>query len=393
MSSNYELVKRYPWLPSLITYYSDVASKNPIEFFKDISTTEFFKHLKNKILKVFSDSFENIEEISDYEGDESNIHLYLFLRILLYILDNRIISNRVANLYSKTTYKELNKEKEYNLFYIYKDLNLEVQYEEQPVIYKKKVLKGQQESISTNFKIHFIDYLKLASNLKDENRKLVNNALMDGYVYIQPKNLNRLIQEYVRLKILSYNAKDLGKFDDLFKIEEFKDLYDTISAIWEHKKEEFEYSFDVKFKKGENMGEILPPCIKEILTKAKEGQNLIHTERLFIVWFLNALEYPEEMIVEVFSTLPDFNREKTAYQVKYAKKKGYIPYSCQSLKSNILCMASKYKDKLCLEGYYSKIQEKQRKIAHPLAYVRIQQYRTTRKKHTTTNQDLKENER
>lgn len=392
MSSNYELVKRYPWLPSLITYYSDVASKNPIEFFKDISTTESFKHLKNKILKVFSDSFENIEEISDYEGDESNIHLYLFLRILLYILDNRIISNRVANLYSKTTYKELNKEKEYNLFYIYKDLNLEVQYEEQPVIYKKKVLKGQQESISTNFKIHFIDYLKLASNLKDENRKLVNNALMDGYVYIQPKNLNRLIQEYVRLKILSYNAKDLGKFDDLFKIEEFKDLYDTISAIWEHKKEEFEYSFDVKFKKGEDMGEILPPCIKEILTKAKEGQNLIHTERLFIVWFLNALEYPEEMIVEVFSTLPDFNREKTAYQVKYAKKKGYIPYSCQTLKSNILCMASKYKDKLCLEGYYSKIQEKQRKIAHPLAYVRIQQYRTTRKKHNTTNQDLKENE-
>ncbi len=392
MSDIFNLVKRYPWLPSLIKYYSDLASKNPIEFIKDISTSESFQDLKNKILNLFNQAFENIEEISDYEGDESNIHLYLFLRILLYILDNRIISNRVANIYSKTTYKELNKENEYNLFYIYKDLNLEVQYEEQPVIYKKKVLKGQQESISTNFKIHFIDYLKLASNLKDENRKLVNNALMDGYVYIQPKSLNRLIQEYVRLKFLSHNSNNLGKFNDLFNIEEFKDIYDTISAIWEYKKEEFDYSFDIKFKKGEDMGQILPPCIKEILTKAKEGQNLIHTERLFIVWFLNALEYPEEMIVEVFSTLPDFNREKTAYQVKYAKKKGYIPYSCQTLKSNILCMASKYKDKLCLEGYYSKIQEKQRKIAHPLAYVRIQQYRTTRKKHKTTNQDLKENE-
>ena len=389
MSSNSDLVKRFPWLPSLNTYYSDLASKDPIEFVEDISSSESFNDLKIKVLNVFNESFENIEEISDYEGDESNIHLYLFLRILLYILDNKIISNRVANLYSKTTYKELNKENEYNLYYIYRDLNLEVQYEEQPVIYKKKVLKGQHESISTNFKIHFIDYLKLASNLKDENRKLVNNALLDGYVYIQPKSLNRLIQEFVRLKILSHNAKDHGKYKDLFKIEEFKDLYDTISGIWEHKKEEFEYSFDVKFKKGENMGEILPPCIKEILSKAKEGQNLIHTERLFIVWFLNALEYPVDMIVDVFSTLPDFDREKTAYQVKYAKKKGYTPYSCKTLKSNVLCLASKFKDKLCLEGYYSKKQEKQREISHPLAYVRIQQYRAIRKKPNTTNQDLK----
>jgi len=220
----------------------------------------------------------------------------------------------------------------------------------------------------------------------------VNNALMDGYVYIQPKSLNRLIQEYVRLKILSYNDKNLGKFDDLFKIEEFKDLYDTISAIWEHKKNEFEYSFDVKFKPGEDMGEILPPCIKEILSKAKEGQNLIHTERLFIVWFLNALDYPVDMIVEVFSTLPDFNREKTLYQVKYAKKKGYTPYSCKTLKSNTLCLAAKYKDTLCLTGYGKNLNEK-KKISHPLFYVQYKRFVASIKKKSPNNKTTRENER
>ncbi len=392
MSSNFDLVKRFPWLPSLITYYSDIGSGDTLKFIRDISNSETFKIVKKRIINLFNEAFNNIEEMSNYEADESNIYIYLFVRILLYIFDNRKISNRVANLYSKTTYKELNKENEYNLYYIYKDLKLEVLYEEIPSVYKTRVLKGQRETISTNFKINFIDYLKLASTLKDENRRLVNNALMEGYVYIQPKNLNRLIQEHVRLKLLTHSNRDSNKLEELFDINEFKDLYDEITEIWDRKKEEFEYSFDVKFKEGEDMSEILPPCIKEILSKAKDGHNLIHTERLFIVWFLNALEYPVDTIVDIFSTLPDFNREKTEYQVKFAKKKKYTPYSCQTLKSNGLCKASEYKDVLCIEGYYSKTQEKQRNLSHPLAYVRIKQYRSSKIKITTPNMISKKNE-
>lgn len=388
MSSNFDLVKRFPWLPSLITYYSDIGSGDTLKFIRDISNSETFKIVKNRIITLFNEAFNNIEEMSNYEADESNIYIYLFVRILLYIFDNRKISNRVANLYSKTTYKELNKENEYNLYYIYKDLKLEVLYEEIPTVYKTRVLKGLYETISTNFKINFIDYLKLASNLKDESRRLVNNALMEGYVYIQPKNLNRLLQEHVRLKLLTQSNRDHNRLEELFEIKEFKDLYDDIAEIWEHKKGEFEYTNDVKFKEGVDMSEILPPCIKEILSKAKDGHNLIHTERLFIVWFFNALEYPVETIVDIFATLPDFNREKTEYQVKYAKKKKYTPYSCQTLKSNGLCKAIEYKDKLCLEGFYSKIQEKQRELSHPLGYVRIKQYRSSKIKINTPNMIL-----
>lgn len=395
MSNNYDLVKRYPWLPSLKTYYSEIASKDPLNFLDEIFTTDKFKNLKIKILNLFNDAMNNVEQMEEYYFDETNIYIYLLLRILLYTLNNKVLSNRIANLYSKTTYNELNKENEYNLYYIYKDLDLDVIYEENQTTFKKIVLKDQQQIYKTNFKISYIDYLKLASNLKDEYRKLVNNALLHGYVYIKPESLNRLLQEHVRMKLLAQNTVDsdqLKKFKDaLFNVKEFKDLYDTITEIWELKKDEFEYSLDITYKQGKNMLESFPSCIKEILTKAQEGQNLIHTERLFILWVLNALEYPEEKIIEVFSTLPDFDREKTAYQVKYAIKKGYTPYSCKSLKSYNLCMMDKYKDKLCLDGYFSKKLNEQRQISHPLFYIQYKQFITSVKekpeKNISTDQD------
>ncbi|UCC19114.1 MAG: hypothetical protein JSV62_13590, partial [Promethearchaeota archaeon] len=386
--------KRYPWLPSLKTYYSDIASKEPFSFINEVFTSHKSDDLKIKVLNIFNDAFNNIELITDYSFDETNIHIYLVLKILLFILNNKILANRVANIYSKTTYNELNKENEYNLYYIYNDLNLDVIYDEKPVEYKKIVVKGQKEIYKTNFKISYIDYLKLASNLKDEYRKLVNNALLDGYVYIKPENLNRLLQEHVRMKLLSQNILDsnnLKKFKErLFKVQEFKDLFNSIEEIWESKKEEFEYTLDISYKEGKDMRESFPPCIKEILTKAQEGQNLIHTERLFILWVLNALEYPEEQIIDVFSTLPDFDREKTAYQVKYAIKKGYTPYSCNSLKSYNLCMMIKYKDKLCIEGYFSKKLQEQRKISHPLFYIQYLQFINTIKPNSK-NKDLDDN--
>ena len=84
------------------------------------------------------------------------------------------------------------------------------------------------------------------------------------------------------------------------------------------------------------------------------------------------------MIIEIFSTLPDFDLAKTKYQVKFAEKKGYVPHSCATLKSYNLCMASKFKDGLCLKGYYSKKKKLEQKIKHPLFYIQYKQYKTSK---------------
>jgi DNA primase large subunit len=378
MSGILDLVKRYPWLPSLKECYPEKALKGPIDFINDVFSSDNINIIKERILEFFKGAFNKIEDFSFYMDDETNIDFYIIIKIFLSILNNKQIANRIAELYSKITYKSLNKEKnnEFNLYSIYNDLNLDIVYSEEPVIYKKIKVKDQDLNLKTKFKIHYVDYLKLASNLRDNYRKLVNNSLSNGYVFIHPDNLNRLIQEYVRMKLLALITLDDIK-TQLLKNQVFKELITVIQESWEDLKEELEIPIEFEYSNGKDITTDFPPCIQEIFSKVKEGQNLIHTERLFIVWFLIALKFPEEKIINIFSALPDFDRDKTGYQVRYAIRKKYTPYSCKSLKSYNLCMDKKYKDEICLKGYYSRTQDKQKELSSPLSYIKIKQYRSS----------------
>ncbi|MHA1466854.1 MAG: hypothetical protein ACTSP6_02090 [Promethearchaeota archaeon] len=382
MSIRHELVQHYPWLPSLENLYPDIASKNPNEFISDIFSNNPVE-IQERILGFFKASFDNLEQIDDYKIDELNIHVYLIIKILLYLLDDKSISNRIANLYSKVTYSELVKEDDAYLYDICKDLNLDLLYYQVPVKYGIIITKDQQEDLYSNFRIHYTDYLRLAVNLRDDFRKLINNPLSEGYVFIQKRNLSRLLQEFVREKFFLKDGDDKSSIEalkkKLLKIKEFNELHERILANWELKKEDFEYSIEFKSVEGSEISTNFPPCIKEILSKIQEGQNLIHNERLFIVWFLIAVNYQVDTIINLFSSMPDFNREKTAYQVNYAKKKKYTPYKCSTLKSFNLCMAKKFKDKLCLEGFLSRKLNEQKFITHPLFYVKFNQYQNFKK--------------
>ena len=380
-----ELINHYPWLPSLKIFYSDIADKAPTEFISEVFSGDSVTEIKSRLINLFEAAFENKEEISDYKIDRLNVYVYLILKIVLYVLNDKIITNRIANLYSKINYNELQKDNnKADLYDIGKDLKLDINYFQPPVKFGVNLVKDQREPLKTNFTIYFIDYLRLASKLRDEHRKLAHNSLSNGYIFIRNRRLMRLFQEYIREKLIVKETKDKATLkafiDDVSKIPEFKDLYDKILTAWTKRKEDIDFTFEFNFKTHEDPMSVFPPCVKEILKKAQEGQNLVHHERLFIVWFLLALEYPIENVVEVFSTMPDFDREKTTYQVKFAKKKKYVPYQCSTLKTYNLCMDAKYKNELCLEGYGAKEISKRKKIKHPLGYVSIKQYRNEKNK-------------
>jgi DNA primase large subunit len=392
-----ELVNHYPWLPSLKKYYSEIASKSPSIFISEIISQDLGSELKERILSLFEAAFENLEEISGYRSDKLNVYVYLLLNIILHSLDNQLITNRVANLYSKINYNELiNENSDANLYNICKDIGLDIRYYDPPINYGVNIVKDQHQKLKTNFTIHYIDYLNLASNLRDEYRKLVHNPLLEGYVFIQDYNLIRLIQEYVRNRLLikesddKYSTKSLLK--EVTKIQDFKEIIDKILEAWEERKEEFEFNFKIDFESEEDVVNLFPPCVNEILKKMQAGQNLIHNERLFIVWFLLALEYPVEKVVDLFSTMPDFDREKTTYQVNFAQKKKYIPYKCLTLKSLNSCLAVKYKDELCLGGYGSVEPSERKKIKHPLAYTKTKQYRASKTKFYKKKESSRKNE-
>ena len=383
MSIPHDLVHRYPWLPSLKIQYSDIADKLPSEFISDIFSKSDSRQISERVLLIFESAFNNLEYIPNLKDENLSIQVYILLNILVYALNNKLITNRIANLYSKNAYRKMERDNsESDLYNICLDLELKVNFYDPPIQFGNKMLKDTREKQATNFTIYYIDYLKLASNLRDEYRKLAHNSLQNGYVFIQNRNLMRLIQEYVRNKILIKETEDKASLksflDKAFKIKEFKELYDHILSIWAKKEEDFDFTFKFDITSKTDIMKLYPPCVLEIFKKAKEGQNLVHHERLFIVWFLLALDYPVEKVVDVFSTLPDFDREKTNYQVEYAKKKKYTPYQCSTLQSIGLCMKEKYKDTLCQEGYGK--QSEKKKLKHPLFYVQTKQYWDEKKK-------------
>ncbi|MHA1804813.1 MAG: hypothetical protein ACTSU4_09835 [Promethearchaeota archaeon] len=381
-----ELVYRYPWLPSLKLYYPHLQVLSTEEFITTVLTGKNGEELYKRIILLIENAFNNSETFSEYKIDELNIYLYLTLKILLYCLNDNMISHRVANLYSKLNYALLLQENEYNLYEICSDLKINIEYNDPPWIYKKITSKHQILLLSTHFRIHYIDYLELASSLRDPNGKLINNALHEGFVYLQERRLARLIQEYVRQKVFPYenrNVENVKTFKEgMLRINEFRELYDEISNRWELKKEDINYFTELQFDKNNNLVEMFPPCVKEIIKKIEEGQNITHVERLFLVFFLNSFNFPEENIVNLFIKLPDFNRDITTYQVQFAKKKQYTPHSCATLKSLTLCKAKHYDDPICLKGYYSKTYQEQRTIRHPLFYVQIKNYRSSRPQQT-----------
>ena len=395
MSIPTDLVNRYPWLPSLKVYYSDIADKQPSEFISDIFSKSDSKQISERVLLIFESAFNNLEEIPNLKNEGLSIQVYILLNILVYALDNKLITNRIANLYSKDAYSKMEIDNSLtNLYDICQDLELRIHFYDPPEKFGKKILNDVREKLETNFTIYFIDYLKLASNLRDDYRKLAHNPLKNGYVYIKNRDLMRLIQEYVRNKILIEETDDkesLKSFlKEVLKIREFKELYDKILSIWKKRKEDFEFTFKIDITDKTDILKLYPPCVLEILKKAKEGQNLVHTERLFIASYLLVLDYPVEKIVDVFSTLPDFDRDKTNYQVEHAKKKKYTPHQCSTLQSLNLCMKEKYKDELCQEGYGSKDLAERKKLKHPLSYPRIKQYREEKEEEYLKNKAKRE---
>ena len=394
LSIPYELIQRYPWLPSKKDYYSDIASKDPFDFIKEILGKYSNGELEGRTFNIFKSAFQNLEEIREYRNDELNVYLYSILKILLYILNNKPIANRIANIYSKQTYKLLEVENDFNLYEICKDLNINFQYYDVPIEYKLIIDKDFSSSKKTNFSIYYIDYLKLASGLRDDERKLLHNALAKGQVFLRKKELARLLQELVRKKLIIEENPDTASIkvfkNKLLKIKEIEDLFENILNEWEIKKEDFEYSFELQTYQGKDLKESFPPCVMEIFRKIDEGQNVIHIERLFLVFYLHALQFSIEDIVNLFTKLPDFDRKQTEYQVEFAKKKGYSPHSCSTLKSLGLCKAKEYNDKLCLEGYHSKKYDEQRKIQHPLFYLQMKQFQKFKPK-VKEKGDKKEN--
>ena len=101
-----------------------------------------------------------------------------------------------------------------------------------------------------------------------------------------------------------------------------------------------------------------PPCIQALISALTSGTNLTHAGRFSLTTFLHAIGMDVAGIAGLYGRSPDFDIEKTMYQVEHITGRGgsgteYTTPACAAMQTTGLCVHS---DKLC------------ETVGHPLSY-------------------------
>jgi len=272
------------------------------------------------------------------------IYSYPIARMVAVSVGNNYFKRRYALGEAIHAYKNLVNERPSFLVELSKELNIYAEY---------------VENLDT-VKVFFKDYLRYAPT-RYKKWKMVNRDMVDGYVKISIRNLNRLILESLRIRI----EKELDS----------RKSNKTIEKIFSTDIKRFQKIVSVNIKKmdeapaGKLSYKKLPPCMKDILVAIQRGENVPHMGRFALVSFLNSLQLTTSEILNIFSNTPDFQEDRTRYQVEHitgeSSSTSYKSPGCDKMRTYGICPSDKM-DALCREirhplGYYSAKWKKEKK--------------------------------
>jgi DNA primase large subunit len=200
--------------------------------------------------------------------------------------------------------------------------------------------------------IHFVNYLKNAPTRYKE-WKMINRSMKNGYIRISHRDLARLIQEALRARI--NNELDNRPCSKAVYDKFSSDIKRIRNNVMMHRKNiESAPIGKLDVKK-------LPPCMKRILGAIQAGENVPHMGRFALVSFLNSLKLNTNDILKIFSTAPDYEEERTRYQVEHitgsSSSTTYRPPGCEKMRTYGICPVEEIDD-LC------------KKRRHPMSYYR-----------------------
>jgi DNA primase large subunit len=189
----------------------------------------------------------------------------------------------------------------------------------------------QVECLGTLFLVHFTQYVKyMVPNQREW--KLNNRRVKNGFVELDKEDFCRILQNVITKRFdneLPLDIPNSVKNMFLEDAQRSKAVADTLFK-----------QFDLK-----TLGKLrimaFPPCITNLLMRVQSGENIPHSGRLALVTFLHALGVSVEEIMKVFSASPDFNEEKTRYQVEHITGRisgtEYSSMGCDTIQTFILC--------------------------------------------------------
>jgi DNA primase large subunit len=154
--------------------------------------------------------------------------------------------------------------------------------------------------------LNIMDYLKYSISLRDPELKwkLINRDVQDGRVTISSKDLARLIQEAIRIKINDELPIDIEPELNKKIKPRIKGLIESVKS----RKKKYE---------TRDLGKVsitrFPPCMKQLLGMTQAGENVSHVGRFALAAFLHHIGLSSDDILVVYSTAPDFDTQKARY--------------------------------------------------------------------------------
>ncbi|HPC89966.1 MAG TPA: DNA primase large subunit PriL [Methanothrix sp.] len=254
---------------------------------------------------------------------------YPLARVMVSCLGDPILLRRYALAEAKLAYRHMQEEKD-GVAALAEDLGLH----------------PQMAGAGGTWRIHFSEYIRAAHGMKSAKWKLVNRDLAGGYLTVTEEELKRLLEEAARERVL----KGLPLPVDERICASLQEYLGPLRADLER----------LAARQRVDLGRVeegaFPPCIRKMLADVAKGANLAHSARFALVSFLLQINMSPEQIISIFNTSPDFDAERTRYQVEHiagATGTRYRPPACATMATYGNCPGE---DELC------------RGVRHPLSY-------------------------
>jgi DNA primase large subunit len=195
-----------------------------------------------------------------------------------------------------------------------------------------KIVAKDLGIITKGWKVHVSSYVVTSSRLRAEEWRLVNRRLVAGYVDTTRKELTRIVEEFLRGRLFEKPVFDISEFEDI--------LGNTLREVKNRVSRETKFEVEL----GEVDIRCFPPCMMEILSELQRGMNVPHTARFALTSFLINIGMSIDEVVDLFKSAPDFDEEKTRYQVEHiagSRGKGveYTSPSCDTMRTYHNCVA------------------------------------------------------
>jgi len=283
--------------------------------------------------------------VSEGRGsDEVEIPSFPIAVMMVAATNDPFLKRRYALAEAKRIYSILKQENRQKLNEVAQVFNWKVK--------PAKTEAAKSQTATSDFTLHFTNYLKNTSNLRESKWKLVNRNMLNGEAHLTKDEAARLLAEEVRahvekkldIKIGIVLPKAVTK-----RAERLKQLF--LSRRGQMRQEEMP---------RETVLDAFPPCMRQLYNMAPSGRHISHIGRFALTSFLINSGMPIENVIECFRPASDFSERMTRYQVEHiagdrGSRTKYIPPRCDTLRTHGICPGM---DEIC------------RRVKHPLAYYR-----------------------